>query len=147
MPARWPDPIAAPGARTAERAPFQYAVVRVVPRIERGEGFNAGVILHCRPRRFLGARVALDVVLLERFAPGCDAEVVRRHLDLIPRLCEGDREAGPMAMLGQPERFHWLVSPSSTVVQPGEVHTGVTADPEDTLEHLFRSLVVRTAGT
>jgi len=143
VPARPPDPIASSAARTVERAPFQYAVVRVVPKVERGEGFNAGVIVFCRPRRFLGARVHLDEVLLARFAPDCDPEVVRRHLDLIPRLCAGDAAAGPLAALSQPERFHWLVSPSSTVVQPAEVHTGMTADPDGTLAHLFRALVER----
>lgn len=146
MPARRPDPIAASAARTVERAPFQYAVVRVVPRVERGEGFNAGVIVFCRPRRFLGARVHLDETLLARFAPDCDPDVVRRHLDLIPRLCAADPTAGPLAALSQPERFHWLVSPSSTVVQPAEVHTGMTADPEGTLAHLFTALVERPAS-
>ncbi len=144
MPARRPDPIAASTERQAQRAPFQYAIVRVVPRVERGEGFNAGVILFCRPRRFLAARVRLDEALLDRFAPGCDPEIVRRHLDLVPRLCAGDPTAGPLAALSQPERFHWLVSPASTVVQPAEVHTGMTADPATTLDHLFAALVERT---
>jgi hypothetical protein len=127
----------------AQRAPFQYAVVRVVPKVERGEGFNAGVILFCRPKRFLGARVQLDEALLAHFAPDCDPDVVRRHLELIPRLCAGDPAAGPLAALSQPERFHWLVAPSSTVVQPAEVHTGMTADPDSTLAHLFAALVAR----
>ena len=143
MPARPPDPIAASAARSVARAPFQYAIVRVIPRVERGEGFNAGVIVFCRPKRFLGAHVHLDEGLLADFAPGCDPVVVRRHLELIPRLCAGDPTAGPLAALSQPERFHWLVSPTSTMVQPAEVHTGMTADPEGTLAHLFRSLVER----
>lgn len=132
-----------PAAQAVARAPFQYAIVRVVPKVERGEGFNAGVIVFCRPRRFLGARVHLDEGLLERFAPGADAEAVRAHLELIPRLCAGDPTAGPLAALSQPERFHWLVSPGSTVVQPAEVHTGMTADPAGTLAHLFAALVQR----
>jgi hypothetical protein len=111
--------------------------------VERGEGFNAGVILHCRPLRFLGARVELDERLLDAFAPGRDPSDVRAHLELIPRICAGDPEAGPIARLSQAERFHWLVAPSSTVVAPGEVHTGMTADPEGTLEHLFQALVAR----
>ena len=145
MPARPPDPIGSSSARTAQRAPFQYAVVRVVPKVERGEGFNAGVIVYCRPLRFLGARIHLDEALLARFAPGCDPDAVRRHLELIPRLAAGDPAAGPLAALSQPERFHWLVSPSSTVVQPAEVHTGMTADPDGTLAHLFTALVERPA--
>jgi hypothetical protein len=130
-------------ARSVARAPFQYAVVRVVPKVERGEGFNAGVIVYCRPSRFLAARVALDEPLLAAFAPDCDPSVVRAHLELIPRLCAGDPSAGPIAALSQPERFHWLVAPSSTIIQPGEVHTGMTADPSGTLDHLFRALVER----
>ncbi len=147
MPARRPDALAASDVRTVQRAPFQYAVVRVVPKVERGEGFNAGVIVFCRPKRFLGARVHLDRELLARFAPGCDPEVVEAHLGLIPRLCAGDPTAGPLSALTQPERFHWLVAPSSTVVQPAEVHTGMTADPAATLAHLFVALVERPAVT
>ena len=146
MPARPPDELAASAARSARRAPFQYAIIRVVPRVERGEAFNAGVVLLCRPRRFLGARVQLDRALLATFAPGVDAASLRAHLELIPRLCAGDPAAGPLAALSQPERFHWLVSPSSTMVQPAEVHTGMTADPEGTLGHLFAALVERSAS-
>jgi hypothetical protein len=135
--------MAASDARAAQRAPFQYAVVRVVPRVERGEGFNAGVIVFCRPRRFLAARVELDRELLWRFSPGCDPDLVERHLQVIPALAAGDASAGPLAALTQPERFHWLVAPASTVVQPGEVHTGMTADPAATLDHLHELLVER----
>jgi hypothetical protein len=124
------------------RSPFAYAVVRVVPHVERGEFVNAGVIVGCRPRRFLAARVALDTARLRAIAPDCDEEEIRRHLDAIPRVAAGDPTAGPIAALSQPERFHWLVSPVSTVVQPSDVHTGMTADPAATLEHLFRTLVL-----
>jgi hypothetical protein len=129
-----------------QRAPFQYAVVRVVPKVERGEGFNAGVIVFCRPKRYLAARVHLDATLLAHFAPDADPDMVRRHLELIPRLCAGDPTAGPLAALSQPERFHWLVAPASTIVQPAEVHTGMTADPAGTLAHLFAALVERPPG-
>src|SRR6266513_2200069 len=97
----------------AEKSPFQYAIVRVVPRIERGECFNAGIVLLCRPRRFLGARTSLD----------------ERRLVAIARLADGDASAGPIAGLTIAERFHWLVAPSSTIIQPSEVHTGLSADP------------------
>ena len=132
----------------SRRSPFAYAVVRVVPNVERGEFVNAGVIVGCRPKRFLAARVALDPDRLHAIAPDCDEEEIRRHLDAIPRIAAGDPAAGPMAALSQPERFHWLVSPSSTVVQPSDVHTGMTDDPAATLEHLFRTLVLPpgTAG-
>jgi hypothetical protein len=125
------------------RSPFEYAILRVVPREDRGEALNAGIVLHSRPRRFLAARVELDVDLLRALAPGCDPAVVQAQLDTIPRICAGDPAAGPIAGLSRPERFHWLVSPSSTMVQPSAVHTGLTDDPAGTLEHLFATLVRR----
>jgi hypothetical protein len=125
------------------RSPFEYAIVRVVPRVERGEAFNAGIVLMSRVRRFLGARVELDVEMLAVMAPDCDPETVRDHLAAIAGIARGDPAAGPIAALAAPERFHWLVSPSSTIIQPSPVHTGLTADPEATLEHLFRTLVRR----
>jgi hypothetical protein len=125
----------------AGRSPFEYAILRVVPREDRGEAFNAGIVLHSRPRRFLAARVELDVDVLRVLAPGCDPAVVQAQLDTIPRICAGEPAAGPIAGLSRPERFHWLVSPSSTMVQPSAVHTGLTEDPGATLEHLFATLV------
>jgi hypothetical protein len=127
----------------AVRSPFEYAIVRVVPRVERGEGLNAGIVLMCRPRRFLGARAELDEALLVAMAPDCDPEIVRAHLAAIEAVAAGDPGAGPIAALPYPERFHWLVAPSSTIIAPSEVHTGLTADPAATLEHLFRTLVRR----
>ena len=124
-----------------DRAPFAYAIVRVVPHVERGERLNAGIVLLCRPRRFLGAEMQLDEARLRSLDPACDIDEVRAHLDLIRRIAAGDRSAGPIAALSQAERFHWLVSPSSTVIQPSAVHAGLTADPAATLEHLVRTLV------
>ena len=132
MPAPAPDP---------QRAPFAYAIVRVVPRVERGEFLNAGVILLCRPLRFLGTRTALDITRLRILDPACDAPAVQAHLDLIDRIAGGDPSAGPIAALSPAERFHWLVSPTSTVIQVSDTHTGLTADPATTLDHLFRTLV------
>ena len=120
--------------------PFQYAVVRVVPRVERGESINAGVILLCRPRRFLGARVALDRDRLRALAPDVDPATIEAHLELIERVAAGDAAAGPIAALSIGERFHFLVSPSSTVIQPSEVHTGLCDDPAEELAHLFDRL-------
>jgi hypothetical protein len=125
----------------ARRSPFEYAIVRVVPRVERGEMFNAGIVLHSRPRRFLDARVELDQELLRALAPECDPAEIRAHLEAIPRIAAGDPAAGPIARLTRAERFHWLVAPSSTVVQASDVHTGLTDDPAATLDHLFRTLV------
>ncbi len=124
--------------------PFQYAVIRVVPRVERGERVNVGVVLFCRSRRFLGARIALDPDrerALRALAPDLDLETVRAHLETIARIVDGVADGGPMATLPPAERFHWVVSPSSTVIQPSEVHTGVTDDPVVALERLFASQV------
>jgi hypothetical protein len=128
-------------ANVGDPSPFQYAIVRVVPRIERGECLNAGVILFCRPRRFLGARVGLDELRLRALAPDADAEAVRSHLDLIAQVAAGDPRGGPIAELASHERFHWLVAPSSTIIQPAEVHTGLTDDPAADLDRLFEALV------
>ena len=121
--------------------PFQYAIIRVVPRVERGECLNAGVVLLCRPRRFLAAVTALDAGRLAALAPGVDVGTVETHLAAIERIAAGDPSAGPIARLGQGERFHWLVAPSSTVIQPSEVHTGLTDDPAAELDHLVERLV------
>ena len=121
--------------------PFQYAIIRVVPRVERGECLNAGVVLLCRSRRFLAARVGLNVPRLAALAPGIDPATIEEHLAAIERVAAGDPEAGPIARLGQGERFHWLVAPSSTVIQPSEVHTGLSDDPAAELNHLFERLV------
>jgi hypothetical protein len=133
-----------PGPAAPTLAPFEYVVLRVVPRVERGECLNAGVILVCRPRRFLAARVALDRARLLALAPYLDGETVElieRQLALVPRICAGDRAAGPIAALGLGERWHWLASPSSTLIQPGPVHTGLSADPAAELEVVFDEFV------
>jgi hypothetical protein len=122
-------------------SPFQYAIVRVVPRVERGECLNAGVVLFCRPRRFLAARVELDEGRLRALAPGVDVEAVRGHLDAVVRIAAGEPDAGPIAALPASERFHWLVAPSSTVIQSSPVHTGLSDDPAAELEHLMALLV------
>ena len=121
--------------------PFQYAIVRVVPRVERGECINVGVVFFCRPRRYLAVRTALDEARLAGFAPDLDAAEVRSHLDAMTRIAAGDADAGPVARLDQSERFHWLVAPSSTVIQTSPVHTGLSDDPEETLARLLEKLV------
>jgi Protein of unknown function (DUF3037) len=125
------------------RDDFQYAIVRVVPDVERGECVNAGVVLFCRRRGFLAARVALDERALAALAPGCEPAAVRPHLDALVRIAAGEPSGGPIAALEPSERFHWLTAPSSTVVQTSPVHTGLTADPAAALEHLFERLVKR----
>jgi hypothetical protein len=128
------------------RSPFAYAIVRVVPRIERGERFNAGVILFCRQRDFLAARVALDAGRLQALAPGIDAAEIRAYLEAVVKVAAGDPDGGPMAALPASERFGWLVAPSSTVLQPSEVHTGLSDDPARTLDQLFAELVEPVGG-
>jgi len=132
---------AARAASDPDRDPFEYAIVRVVPRVERGERLNAGVVLFCRPRRYLRARVYLDEPRLRALDPGVDPEQVRVHLEAIERIARGDADAGPIAQLSAAERFHWLVAPSSTIIQPSDVHPGLCSDPETELEHLFATLV------
>ena len=120
---------------------FSYAIVRVVPHVERGEGFNAGVVLFCRQRDFLAARVALDERRLAVLAPELSAETVRELLDAIVRVAAGDPGAGPIAALPASDRFGWLASPSSTIIQPSPVHAGLSDDPRATLDGLFAELV------
>ena len=145
MPAGPSSPADAPtpsgGQARGERTPFAYALIRVVPRVERGERLNAGVVLFCRPRRFLDARLELDRRRLLALAPELDLAAVARQLDLIARVCAGDPAAGAIAALPQGERFGWLTAPASTVVQPGPVHAGLCVDPAATLDHLFATMV------
>lgn len=136
-----PDRAAARAASDPSRHPYEYAIVRIVPRVERGERMNAGVVLLCRPKRFLAARMRLDEARLRALDPDADPEQVRAHLDAIERIARGDADAGPIARLTRPERFHWLVAPSSTIIQPSEVHPGLCADPGAELDHLLDALV------
>ncbi len=124
------------------RSQFQYAVLRVVPRIERGECFNAGVVLFCRPRRFLSARAALDERRLTVLAADADAETLRAHLDALVAVACGTPGAGPIAALDQSDRFHWLVALANTVLQPSPVHTGLCMELAETLDRLFAALVL-----
>ena len=124
--------------------PFEYAVLRVVPRVERGEGVNVGVVVFCRTRGYLGVRLELGPrqrAALAALAVELDLEAIQAHLDELVRIVEGDPEGGPIAMLDAPERFRWVTSPSSTMIQPSEVHGGVTESPEGSLEDLFARLV------
>lgn len=121
--------------------PFSYALLRVVPRVERGERVNAGVVLFCREYDYLQIRAHLDESRVTALAPDLDLAPVRSHLAALSRVASGDPAGGPLASLPPSERFGWLVSPSSTIIQPSEVHTGLTDDPEATLGHLFDTLV------
>ena len=122
---------------------FDYAVIRVVPRVEREEFINAGVVLFCRELRYLAARTELERERLAALDPGADYAVLAAHLASYRRICEGDRAAGPIAALSQSERFHWLTSPRSTVIQVSPVHSGLCEAPAEALERLFLQLVAR----
>jgi hypothetical protein len=121
--------------------PFAYAILRVVPHVERGERINVGVVLFCRRRQFLGVRIELDDAKLAALAPDCDSAPLRAALDSIAAVAAGDDAGGPLAGLDASERFGWLTAPSSTIVQPSPVHTGLTEDPQADLDRLFGLLV------
>ena len=120
---------------------FEYALLRVVPRVDRGECINAGVVLYCQDKRFLDARVHLDTERLRALDPTLDPEVIRAHLEVARLVCEGGPGAGPVGLLPPVQRFGWLVAPRSTVVQPSPVHTGFTDAPKQAIEHLLRTMV------
>lgn len=128
------------------RSPFAYTVLRAVPHVERGEYINVGVVLFCREKKFLGARVGLNQGRLLALDPGAAVEDIAAQLEAIVRVAEGAAEAGPIACLSQSERFHWLSSPHSTIVQRSEPHTGMTDEPAATLDRLFRDLVPTPAS-
>lgn len=120
---------------------FDYATIRFVPRVEREEFFNVGVILSCPEHKFLEARIYLDEVKLKAFAPAVDPETVRHYLEIIPKICAGSESAGLIGKLTQRERFYWLTAQRSTIIQSSAVHTGLTGDAAKMLEHLFQSIV------
>jgi Protein of unknown function (DUF3037) len=125
---------------------FQYALLRVVPSLPRGEALNVGVVLYCRRLGFLGARTQLDRERLNALDPQLDLDELARHLGGVERVAAGDPQAGPIAALDQSERFGWLSAPASSLVQPSAVHTGLCADAQQTLERLFAELVAPPPG-
>jgi hypothetical protein len=122
---------------------YDYAVVRVVPRVERGEFVNAGIILSCDVERILESAIELDENALLTLDPRVDLELVRSSLAAIPKICAGGEGAGEIGRLSARERFHWLVAPKSTIVQTSPVHTGQCADLDAALEHLMQTMVRR----
>jgi hypothetical protein len=124
-----------------DRDVFEYALLRVVPRVERGECINAGVVVYCRARAYVGARTHLDETRLLALDPDADVAGVRAALGAVERHCAGGEEAGQAARDDAGRRFRWLIAPRSTVVQPGPVHTGLTADPAAETQRLLDLLV------
>jgi hypothetical protein len=123
------------------RSSFDYALVRVVPRVERGEFVNAGAIVFCRTRRFLGARIELDQARLLALAPWIDLAEVERHLAIVPLVCAGGSAGGPIGMLPLADRFHWLVAPRSAMIQTSPAHSGLCDDPAEVLDEIMAQLV------
>ena len=124
-----------------KRYPFDYAIVRVIPRVDRGESLNAGVILFSSTAGFLDARIGIDHARLKALAPAIDLDLVESYLEAIPKVCAGGGEAGSIGSLPQRARFHWLVAPRSTIIQTSPVHSGVHHDLNAALEGLFDKLV------
>lgn len=122
---------------------YDYAIVRVVPRVERGEFINAGIIMSCDVARILKAAIALDENALLALDSSVDLVVIREALASIPLICAGGASAGAIGSLSARERFHWLVSPKSTMVQTSPVHTGQCDDPDAALEHLMNRMIRR----
>jgi hypothetical protein len=122
---------------------YDYAIVRVVPRVDRGEQINVGIVLSCPDADYLDARIEVDEALLTALDPQIDLAAVRATLDVIPAVCRGGDGAGPIGLLDARSRFRWLVSPRSTIIQPSAVHTGRTHDPARCLEHLMDRVVRR----
>jgi hypothetical protein len=123
------------------RSCYDYAILRVVPRVEREEFVNAGVLLFCLERDFLGARVALDRARVTALQPEADLALIEEHLAAIPRICAGGPDSGPIGRLSRRERFHWLVAPRSTMLQVSPVHTGLCDDPARALDDVFERMV------
>jgi len=126
------------------RSAFDYAVIRVMPRVDRGELINVGVVLSCPTRDYLAAQIALDRARLRALAPDVDCDELDRALALYPLIAAGDPRGGPIAALPRSERFHWLFSPRSTIVQPSVTHAGLCDDPAATLAKLLGRLVLPT---
>jgi hypothetical protein len=124
-----------------ERLSFEYAVVRVVPHVEREEFLNVGVILSSQSADFLKARFHVNAERLYALAPELDIKEVQNHLEAIRLICEGGEQAGPIGRLPRRARFDWLVAPRSTIIQTSAVHTGLCSDPEKALEQLVRKMV------
>jgi len=125
---------------------YDYAIIRVVPRVERGEMINVGVVLSCPAVDYLDAGVDVDEPRLRALNETLDIDAIRAHLASIPAICRGGAEAGPIGSLPQRNRFHWLVSPRSTIIQMSPVHTGRTGNPAAALDKLMDTMVRRPRG-
>ena len=126
---------------TAERISYHFAILRVVPHVHLGAFTNIGVVLHARTAEFLDMRAIDDAGVLRALAPDVDAELLARYLDCYQSICAGDPAAGPIALVSPSERFHWMTSPRSDVLQASPVHEGLTTDPTSALGELYSRFV------
>jgi hypothetical protein len=120
---------------------FEYAIVRIVPRVDRQEFINAGIVVSCPAQDFLKAEVELDRARLLALAPDADVAVIEEYLRLVPVICEGGAAAGLIGSMPMRVRFDWLIAPRSTVIQLSPVHSGVCDDPRVALEQLMRKMI------
>ena len=120
---------------------YDYAIVRVVPKVDREEFVNVGVIVSCPARNFLEARIEINEQRLTALDPNLDVESARAHLASIPAICAGGEQAGPIGELTQRQRFDWLIAPRSTIIQTSAAHSGTCDDPSAALEHLLETMV------
>lgn len=124
-----------------EKKLFEYAVIRIMPRVERGEFINVGVILYCASKKFLQLKYEIQSEKINTLCSECDLDEIKSYLDIFQRICQGDKNAGPIAILPAPERFRWLTATRSTIVQTSRVHPGLCNEPEEMLSDLFKKLV------
>lgn len=129
------------GDVVSERVPYLYSILRLVPRVERGEAMNVGLLMFCRPQRFLRVEYVIDEERLRAFAGEIQTHTIESRLETLSLIAAGNPIGGPVAALDIGERFHWLSNVSNTVIQPGEVHPGLTTDAEATFRRLFENLV------
>ena len=124
-----------------DRLTYDYAIIRVVPKVEREEFINVGVVVSCATQKFLEARIELDESRLLAIDPTVDLQTVRECLAAIPIVCAGGEQSGPIGQLPQRDRFHWIVAPRSTIIQTSRVHTGICQDLPALIEHLLETMV------
>ena len=125
---------------------YDYAVIRIVPKVDREEFINAGIILSCEEKEFLDAKIEIDEKKLKAIAPDFEIATAKTHLDAIYAICIGGKDAGTIGELSQRQRFHWLTSPKSTIIQTSPVHSGYCKEPAETLKHLFEEMVKFKSG-
>jgi hypothetical protein len=124
-----------------EKHVYEYAVIRLFPRVDRGECLNVGVVLYCKTLSYLGFRYELNESRVSAFSPEISVTEIKEHLDSFDRICQGIKDSGPIGKQDKASRFRWLTAKRSTIIQPSEIHPGYTTDPEETLEKLFFRMV------